>query len=76
MSNATNVVPLHTEVEQPALQEADTLKALVLSVIQGEQDYRQLLTFLEPVIQGAQNLQNDTALPWPCCWKKWNNRRR
>lgn len=49
------------QLKAPA-PEPEELKALVLSVIQGEQDYQVLLNMLEPVTLGVQGLQGDTAL--------------
>lgn len=40
----------------------DDLKALVMSIIQGKQDYEQLVTFLEPATREQQGLNSDTAL--------------
>ncbi len=47
---------------KPMAPNPEELKELVLSVIQGEQDYQELLNMLEPVTLGAQGLQGDTAL--------------
>lgn len=59
MTNVGKVVLLKAE---PTAPEPEALKELVLSVIQGEQDYQALLNVLEPVTLGGQGLQGDTAL--------------
>lgn len=46
-------------LNSPSLEQ---LKSLVLSVIQGEQDYQALLNLLEPVTLGGKGLESDTAL--------------
>lgn len=43
-----------------ASKDTDSLKALVLSIIQGDQDYGRLVDYLEPVTQDS--LDSDTAL--------------
>lgn len=59
MAEVGSVAQLKAAASPP---EPEALKELVLSVIQGEQDYQALLNVLEPVTLGGQGLQGDTAL--------------